>query len=122
MQSTYQTIEAFYEGEPGTIGHTRKWSREIDFGVWWRNRQQPWPRFRVSFVFDTGELYAVRQAAVDERPNVIVLGVMLTPEGVGDLDRAEDALDGWAEQCGKPHSLQWAHERMVAAGATAALT
>lgn len=117
-QSTYQTLDDFYAGEPGTIGSTRKWSGELDFGVWWKDRTTMWPRYRVSLVKDTGELYAWRQAAIDDRPNVVILGVMCTPDGKGDVDRVEAALDGWAEKCGESWSLQWVHDRMVEARAT----
>lgn len=116
-QSTYDTLEAFYAGGPGTVGFTRRWSGELDFGVWWKDRAAPWPRWRVSFVRDTGELYAWRQAHVDDRPDVVVLGVIQP----NDIDRIESILDGWAEQCGRNGGIQWVHSRMVAADATGAL-
>lgn len=116
-QATYPTLEDFYDGEPGSAGFTRKWSGEVDFGVWWKNRTVPWPRYRVSFVVDTGEVYAFRQAHTDDRPDVIVLGVTEP----GNKDRIETILEGWVDWCGRDGGLQWVHAQMVNAGATEAL-
>lgn len=65
---------------------TRRRSGELDFGVWWRVGEQDYPRWRVSWIDDTGELYA-REAGTDR---YVILGTYETEEEV------EHRMDGWA--------------------------
>jgi hypothetical protein len=94
----YASSAEFYANRPD-----RKRSREVDFGVWWQDGVVNWPRYRVSWVDATGEVVAVKMAG-DE--SVVVLGVI---EDEAELERR---LDGWAEECGKPGSLEWVRERV----------
>lgn len=64
----------------------RRRSGELDFGAWWKVEGQEHPRWRVSWIDDTGELYA-RERGTDR---YIILGVYETEE------EAERRMDGWA--------------------------
>jgi hypothetical protein len=88
-------------------GKARHFSREIDFGVMWRDQDFPGCRFRLTWIVDTGEFVSVLN---DE---TTVLGIMLGEE------RAENTLDGWAQACILDNSLAWARERLVSGGAAA---
>jgi hypothetical protein len=67
----------------------RERSREVDFGVWWR---VPGSRYtwRVSWVGETGELYAREQGPDSDR--FVVLGLFPTRSVV------EVRMAGWAEE------------------------
>jgi hypothetical protein len=105
---TFETIEEMYAADP-----RRKFSRELDFGVWWKERDIDWPRHRVSWIFDTGEVYAYSQRKSSGPPTVVILGV------ISEEERVEAVLEGWADHCGPPNGLQWVCARLAAAGATA---
>ncbi|MFQ5858409.1 MAG: hypothetical protein ACE5LU_22640 [Anaerolineae bacterium] len=64
----------------------RRRSPELDFGVWWKVHGRDFPRWRVSWIDDTGELYA-RELGTDR---FIILGIYETEEKV------ERRMDGWA--------------------------
>lgn len=73
----------------------RRRSPEVDFGVWWTRRDGlAEPTWRISWIEQTGELYAVRNdARLDAH---IMIGVFRERIDV------EDALQGWehrAENC-----------------------
>lgn len=67
----------------------RKGSREVDFGCWWTLDGRPgaFPRWRVSWIERTGELYAAQAQSDRYMP----LGVFPTRQEV------ETALEGWAD-------------------------
>jgi hypothetical protein len=109
----YSSLDAYYAGDE----HRRR-SRELDFGVWWRWHQQV---YRITFVEATGELIAVQLSAPTVRAvpfglamiggdpmRVYVLAI------IDGEDRAEQLLDGWAEVCGHPDSLEWVAGRVLA--------
>lgn len=82
----------------------RKVSLEVDFGVHWEVGGQSWPRWRVSWIEGTGELYAIPlippdySMAVwrkDNRP-VVILGTFKDRESV------EAAMAGWSERLYRP--------------------
>ena len=78
---------------------SRAQSGEIDFGVWWTltGNEREFPRWRLSWIKATGELYAC-QAAKDR---YIKLGVI--PERV----QVEVILKGWADSDSEIyHNLQ----------------
>jgi hypothetical protein len=89
----------------------RRWgSMEIDFGVWWFEGDPHAfgrPQYRVSWVENTGELYTIRQAPPTEAQEVEILRVYPTRDAV------EQALHGWGDVCGQPHSLAWVHEAVT---------
>lgn len=67
-------------------------SPEVDYGCWWWiRRPAEYPHWRVSFIVDTGEVYAVAMAG--QRPDqFIVLGCL-----TGGRQAMETAMHGWAE-------------------------
>lgn len=82
-------------------------SGEIDFGVWWRDGSE-YPTYRVSFIVDTGELYALDM----QETNAELIGVI---EGANEEDRratVEAVLEGWADKCGQLNSLSWVRRRV----------
>lgn len=122
--TVYDDLPAFYAADP-----RRARSGEADFGVWWRE-QTNFPVWRVSWVKDTGEVYAicllagitaagrgaVAIAAGYPTGRVEVLGVIpADPNASVAYAHVEAALTGWGEECGKPHSLTWVRERIAAA-------
>ena len=86
---------------------------EVDFGCHWTEPGQTFPRWRVSWVERTGELYAVRTAG---HPLLIVYAVIpareavdrvlagwadASPRGAAEAS-AEDVIGTWQE-AGKPY-------------------
>lgn len=76
-------------------------SGEVDFGVMWTLGAVSWPQWRVSWIKDTGELYA-KELGGQER--FAVLGHVSTRAEV------EQAMTGWAEYGG--HSVSWIMARI----------
>ena len=104
MPITYANIEAFY-----AENEERRRSGEADYGVWWTEPNQNWPRWRVSYIQKTGEIYAVELV---ERGQVKLLGVVPpddTPIYYQTLDRI---LVGWANVINRPGSLDWVRARL----------
>ncbi len=68
----------------------RQRSGEVDFGVWWRlaGARTTW---RVSWIEDTGELYAVELLNKGDGPRYVRLGRYPTRAAV------EAAMQGWTE-------------------------
>lgn len=91
-----QTIKEFFADK------TRMRSREVDFGVWWRDGRN-YPTYRVSWIADTGEVYALDQT----EQRVELLGKVATEAEV------EQKLDGWGGICGLMQSLQWVRDRLT---------
>lgn len=71
---------------------TRLRSDEYDFGVWWKLEGHSLP-FSVSWIEDTGELYATN------RDKLIILKV------ITDLDKVRNLMTGWEFLMVKPNSL-----------------
>lgn len=97
-------------------------SPEWDFGVHWINGVDEWPRWRVSYVVETGDLYAQQHGRED---TILLLGKLEVvgeyPYGVrkpgewSAFNRAqpvERILAGWAET-DRPH-LDWIRDRLAA--------
>ena len=78
---------------------------EVDFG-WWESFGNT-RRYRVSWIPDTGEVYAL-DAHTDE---VEVLGA------VTNRDDIERLMDGWWDECRKANALQWVRERLMGVAA-----
>ena len=109
-------IEEFYDENP-----RRRTSEELEYGREWHDAEGN--RYAVSWVRDTGELYAMREPVepmvvdgagdefVPRMPTEIVtvevLGRVATLEGV------ERLLAGWPDQMTKPNSLQWVRDRLA---------
>lgn len=107
----YPDMEGFYQ-ERGGIS-----SPEADFGVHWERDAGRWPTWRVSYVQETGDVYAVRNAG---KRIVLLLG-RVEPDSkdlgeAGWYETLDRILDGWPERCGQPGGLAWIEERLGAAG------
>ena len=110
----FPSMEEFYNHTPA-----RRTSPEADFGAHWRTEGHRHPH-RVSYVKDTGEVYAVcldgwREAAVR------VLGTV-PPDpvepGSGELyyGTLNSVLEGCAEACLNQEDVSWVTSRLEAAG------
>ncbi len=108
-------IEQFYDADP-----RRRESEETEFGREWSDANGV--RTELSWVADTGELYAMAEPAeqvymdpvgdtrVGELPTELV-----TVEVLGVVtDRAEldRMLDGWEQAMGTPNSIRWVRDRL----------
>lgn len=99
-------------------------SPEWDYGVHWTEGGRDWPRWRVSWIVETGELYAV-ESSNSPAVEVIVLGVIEKdgeyPYSAGtrawsEFNRRqpiEKLMDGWAED--GPRTLDWIRNRIARA-------
>lgn len=108
----FDSLQEFYDQNPA-----RRHSEEVDYGCHWTLIDCPphfglAPRWRVSYVRNTGEVYAVRLSRQDEPLYVLAI---VPPDEVDDREfrelyyaTLEGILDGWAERCAKPNSLPWA--------------
>src|SRR5688572_13851838 len=107
----YPTLEQYYAETPKA-----KDSGERDYGVWWHDEHRN--TYRVSWVYETGEIYALVVgrggplpdwiAWAGDRPKgsrttgpLAVLGIIATRAEV------EKLLDGWADACGNASSIYW---------------
>jgi hypothetical protein len=105
-------LAQFYAEKP-----IRERSPEWDFGVHWRNGARDWPRYRVSWIVRTGEVYAFAP-----QDDVILLGVV---PSVGEYPYAgtmenwaafkneqpiERLMKGWAEESNP--QLDWVRRRL----------
>ena len=69
----------------------RRRSGEVDFGSRWQVADGPeWPLYRVSWIRDTGELYAIEER-LEGRRRLCVLGI------ITDRETVERLMDGWTE-------------------------
>ena len=96
----YRSLSDFYTADPRRVR-----SRELDVGLWWREDADG-PLHRAAWVSNTGELYLVRLGPEhDGGGGVEVLAT------VSEREHLESALEGWREQCGRPHSIAWLRDR-----------
>jgi hypothetical protein len=98
----YEGLDAFRAEAPLSRGGT-----EADFGCHWTEPGQSFPRWRVSWVERTGELYAVRTAG---RPFLIVYAV------IPDRAQVDRVLAGWAD-ANPRGGMSWVRRRLGAAPA-----
>ncbi len=113
-------IEDFYSAD-----ERRRQSAEIEFGNnWFDNRGS---RYEISWVEDTGELYAMLELAPEadtwtpfgdiEVEDVKVDTLLVTVLAVVPTrDAVEQLLDGWAEHMEEPDGVHWVAERLTSAG------
>lgn len=112
-------IAEFYDADP----HRRE-SEEVVYGDGWTQEGDPHSTYRVSWVADTGELYAVREphpggllARYLDELEVDQADVHeLRIEVLGTLDRGrvEAALTDWRAHMHGDHSLGWVRARVTA--------
>ena len=104
-------IEEFYDADP-----RRRESEEIEFGREWSDANGM--RTEMSWVADTGELYAMAEPAEpvymdpvgDTRVDDLAHRSCVTVEVLGvvpDRARLDQLLDGWEQEMEKPNSIQW---------------
>ena len=117
----FATIEAFWHDDPD-----RNRSEETDFGYHWRRPGDPY-RWRVSYIRNTGEVYAVRLAP-QEGPLLVLGRVPQDPEAdnqhsaegrdQGNLYNrtVNRILKGWNERCTSPDGLEWLESALEEAG------
>jgi hypothetical protein len=98
QQKWFDTIDEFYDRRGG------RYSGESDFGVHWHDSGRSWPRYRVSVVRDTGDIYAIDQA----HGKVELLGTV--PPRPDPYAAAEEQLDGWSNV--EVFDLDWVRRRV----------
>ncbi|MFI5052887.1 MAG: hypothetical protein ACHQDE_00880 [Acidimicrobiia bacterium] len=109
-------IEEFYDADP-----RRRSSEETEFGREWSDAAGG--RTELSWVADTGELYAMAEPAepvfMDPVGDTVVpeLDVkFVTVEILGvvtDRERLDQLLAGWEGVMSEPNSLQWVRDRLT---------
>jgi hypothetical protein len=111
-------IEEFYDADP-----RRRESEEIEFGREWSDASGM--RTELSWVADTGELYAMAEPAgsvemdplgdtrVDDLPTEALVVEILAV--VADRATIDELLAGWEDVMEKgPNSIQWVRDRVAA--------
>jgi hypothetical protein len=99
-------IEAFYDQDP-----RRRASEEVEFGTEWHEDGQ---RYEVSWVADTGELYAMAEPY--SRKELATASVTVEIVAVVDgRDNVESLLEGWRDEMSGTDSLQWVRARAASA-------
>jgi hypothetical protein len=108
-------VEQFYEQDP-----RRRRSDEIELGQDWTDEKGV--RFELSWVKDTGEMYAMREtlgtviedpfqdaSVVPPSTKSITVEVLGAVSDEGELDRL---FAGWQDAMPQGGSLEWARERL----------
>ena len=109
-------IEGFYSQD-----ERRRASEEIEYGRDWRDEHGN--RYEISYVVDTGELYAMRDPAGGLVPVTWFGELFSTPVQTSDLavavlakvddaDALADALEGWRQAMAAPDGIEWLTERL----------
>lgn len=101
---SYANIEAFY-----AENEERRRSGEADYGAWWTEPNQNWPRWRVSYIQKTGEVYAVQLNG----GQVELLGVVPPDDARIYYQTLDRILEGWADIINEPGSLDWVRARLA---------
>lgn len=118
-QTTFPIIAAFYAARGGER------SGESDFGVWWtgekRGMPSTWPRYRVSVVHDTGDLYAVdlHGGAVELLASGLGMAGchgILKHDATCCYQIADRLLAGWVDHIHEANSLQWIRDALAGIG------
>jgi hypothetical protein len=112
----YANIEHYYDNVPAA-----RRSGERDYGVWWKDEHGG--NWRVSWVYATGDVYAIRLGRTTMIPLWAGGGIVSAGNGregpvillgrVADRDEMEDRVEGWAYRCGEPNSLHWIAARVA---------
>ena len=97
---TYASLDEFVRADPARLT-----SREVDFGVLWRERSSASRSYRAAWIEETGELYVVQAGPPGEGGGHV--------EVLGTTDRAgvEGALGGWQDEYQREGSLAWIRSR-----------
>lgn len=104
IEALYRTLEAFYAQRP-----ERRRSKESDYGVHWHTPDERHPLWKLAYVQETGELYAMAQSP----PHVVALVATLLPV-TRDIDVI---LGGWEDpEITGGWNLDWVGRRVKPAG------
>ena len=76
----------------------RERSNEVDFGVFWTYQGMPFPKWRVSWIEATGEVYA-KELGGQERFAVLARADNRT--------QADALMRGWTDYDLRPKDLSW---------------
>jgi hypothetical protein len=101
--ATYPSLEAFHEAG----GARRSLSIEHDFGVMWLEGRRRRPRYRVSWIEATGELYALALSEFERLQKVELLGI------VDEHEHVEQLLSGWEGLPFGESTLDWVRARIA---------
>ena len=103
---TFPNLDSFYDDNP-----LRLRSEQAHYGYWWTD-DSPAVRWRVSYIQDTGEVYAVADTIGE---GMKLLGVVpLGARKVSALRTLDKLMEGWREL---PHrELSWVRHRLELAG------
>ena len=111
----FPNLEDFYRQDS-----QRRYSGEADYGVHWTLPGSNL-RYRVSYVRNTGEIYAVPNLSPNEAKVFLIGQVPADP--VEDEPKSwptrrwyatlDAILDGWPSRYGEPGGLQWLLERLA---------
>lgn len=99
----YENIDAFY-----AENEERRNSGEADYGVWWTEANRNWPRWRVSYIKKTGEIYAVQM----NEGQVELLGVVPPDDAPIYYQTLDRILEGWADIIHELGSLDWLRAKL----------
>jgi hypothetical protein len=113
-------IEQFYSAD-----ERRRQSAEVEFGNNWFDAKGS--RYEISWVVDTGELYAMLELTPEagswtpfgdvEVENVKVDTLVVTILGtIATQVEVEQLLDGWADHMAEADGVHWVAERLQSAG------
>jgi hypothetical protein len=113
-------IEQFYDEDP-----RRQTSDEVEFGQDWSDEKGI--RHEISWVVDTGEVYAMREpnAAIEVDPAGDEWMDQLPPDAIAveilgvvpDRAEVDRRLSGWQDAMGTRNSLSWVRERFAPSAA-----
>ena len=103
MTEKYKNIEEFY-----AENEERRRSGEADYGCWWTEPGHSWPRWRVSYIQKTGEVYAVQLTG----GQVKLLGVVPPDDASIYYQTLDRILEGWADVIHELGSLDWVQARL----------
>ena len=135
MKRIFPNIEEYYSDN-----EIRRRSGEADYGVWWRSQHTDWPRYRISYVQTTGEVYILEQSGNDrvnsEDSGLVIILAVVPPDydcrfddgecgpAMAGRDRSrchhvysrtlETILDGWGHKCMTPDGVERVKERLAA--------
>jgi hypothetical protein len=94
----------------------RGMSLESDYGYHWRTSAVPNVRWRVSYIKDTGEIYAIAATRPFEVWLMGHVRVGIGPDWARPLD---EILTGWTDPRISAFDLDWIANKLASVGATA---
>lgn len=101
----FSSMEEFYQANLARLS-----SPEADYGVWWTEAGKPYPKWRVSYVKATGEIYAHEMTT--EGGKVEILGLIPPDDAEIYYHTLDGILAGWADVIWHSGSLAWVRERL----------